>query len=352
MTGMGRLPTMICVVFCAVVLFARFGSAASDRSLSKRGTLQHSAALIAAVDAGNSEDSKIEAGDAPSVGALEQVLSTLTSMKATARKEQVADEDSNIARASRCRKERLKKQKKVTDAQVEISSFVSDEKYLNLIGKIHIATKTAMKHYRTADNQAKALAPSVMALKHQVSTLKNKIQEKEDRENFMQNHLTKFGSRVKEAGAAKVGDLIKSFSSELKGTDESMLKKLRAEFALLNSTYNKERAKLNQYEHTMNVALKAVDHATKASRFLKARHDSTIPRRNELMEIVKENAEDLKFLNGECEAKKVEFLQRHSARNEELDTMASLVQYLHQQLVVQQRKLASSIELLKSGNLN
>merc|ERR1711871_1882607 len=102
-------------------------------------------------------------------------------------------------------------------------------------------------------------------------------------------------------------------------------------FANLNATYNKERAKLNEHEHAMHVALKAVDHATKASRFLKARHDSSIPRRRELMEVVKENTDDLQSLNSECEAKKVEFLQRHSERKEELETMSSLVEYLQNQ---------------------
>jgi hypothetical protein len=50
--------------------------------------------------------------------------------------------------------------------------------------------------------------------------------------------------------------------------------------------------------------------------------------------------------------KKVEFDQRHTSRKEELETMGDLVQFLHQQLVIQQQKLSDSVELLKSGNLN
>ena len=43
---------------------------------------------------------------------------------------------------------------------------------------------------------------------------------------------------------------------------------------------------------------------------------------------------------------------RHTSRNEELETMGDLVQFLHQQLVIQQQKLSDSVELLKSGSLN
>ena len=67
---------------------------------------------------------------------------------------------------------------------------------------------------------------------------------------------------------------------------------------------------------------------------------------------VKEASEELKILMSACNGKKVEFDQRHTSRNEELETMGDLVQFLHQQLVIQQQKLSDSVELLKSGSLN
>ena len=81
-------------------------------------------------------------------------------------------------------------------------------------------------------------------------------------------------------------------------------------------------------------------------------HDTTKNRRVELDDQVKEASEELKILMSACNGKKVEFDQRHTSRNEELETMGDLVQFLHQQLVIQQQKLSDSVELLKSGSLN
>ena len=67
---------------------------------------------------------------------------------------------------------------------------------------------------------------------------------------------------------------------------------------------------------------------------------------------VRDNSDDLKLLNGECESKKIEFLQRHQSRKEELQTMGSLVQFLHQQLSVQRQNMADAVEMMKSGNIN
>ena len=120
----------------------------------------------------------------------------------------------------------------------------------------------------------------------------------------------------------------------------------------LNKTYSEPLEKLHKFERTMKISLQAVDHATKAIKFITERHDTTKNRRVELDDQVKEASEELKILMSACNGKKVEFDQRHTSRNEELETMGDLVQFLHQQLVIQQQKLSDSVELLKSGNLN
>jgi chromosome segregation ATPase len=127
---------------------------------------------------------------------------------------------------------------------------------------------------------------------------------------------------------------------------------MKEDLKQLNKTYSEPLEKLHKFERTMKISLQAVDHATKAIKFITERHDTTKNRRVELDDQVKEASEELKILMSACNGKKVEFDQRHTSRKEELETMGDLVQFLHQQLVIQQQKLSDSVELLKSGNLN
>ena len=332
-----------------VVLCLSCGFIGSSALLSKKGTLQHGASLLMANEAQHEENKNVDDGETPSIGALEHVLDMLTGMKRRLREEQTADEGSNLGRAKRCKKERVKKEKAVKEATDEISSLVDDHKYMELIKSIGAATKVAMKHYDAANEKAKAVSPTVATEKQVVDALNAKIRAKQEKSSIMDDHLKTFANKV---GSPSVGKLLSQFKGDLKTTEEGDVVALKAELKKAAQAYNKSRTELDSHEHTMKVALKAVEEANRASKLMKNRHDTSIPRRHELLDIVRDNSDDLKLLNGECESKKIEFLQRHQSRKEELQTMGSLVQFLHQQLSVQRQNMADAVEMMKSGNIN
>lgn len=147
------------VVWIVVLCFS-CGFIGGSALLSKKGTLQHGASLLMANEAQHEENKNVDDGETPSIGALEHVLDMLTGMKRRLREEQTADEGSNLGRAKRCKKERVKKEKAVKEATDEISSLVDDHKYMELIKSIGAATKVAMKHYDAANERAKAVSPN------------------------------------------------------------------------------------------------------------------------------------------------------------------------------------------------
>eukprot|EP00943_MAST-04B_sp_MAST-4B-sp1_P000389 g389.t1 len=361
----------------------------ATKTLSKVNSLKHSISVVNALEAAKEEANSNE----PSVGALEQVLHMLVEMKKTLRHEQNDDEEINLGRARRCMEKRLQHQKDIHLATNDLNSLIDDSKYVRLVTDIHHATKKAMEHYQKADVQAKEIAPLVSKLKMQLKNLQVQIMQREEKNKNIQGHLNSFNNRmakgtstivpseneVKEVNNAlieeaqsspvaskieetvqnsgrnwksNVGKLLNKFSSELKTEETNHLTQMKEDLKKLNKTYSVPLEKLHKYEHTMKISLQAVDHATKALKFITQRHDTTKIRRATLNDQIKEGSEELKILMSACNSKKVEFEQRHTNRKEELETMGDLVQFLHQQLVIQQQKLSDSVELLKAGSLN
>lgn len=379
----------VLVVFLLLGIVCTNHVAYSNKTLSKLNSLKHSISVVNAMEAAKEEADSNE----PSVGALEQVLHMLIKMKKTLRHEQNDDEEINLARARRCMEKRLQHQKDIHVATNQLNSLIDDSKYVHLVNDIHHATKSAMEHYQKADVQAKEIAPLVSKLKMQLKNLQVQIIQREEKNKNIQGHLSSFNSRmakgtstivpseneVKEVNNAlieeaesspvaskieetvqnsgrnwksNVGKLLNKFSSELKTEESKHLTQMKEDLKKLNKTYSVPLEKLHKFEHTMKISLQAVDHATKALKFITQRHDTTKTRRATLNDQIKETSEELKILMSACNGKKVEFEQRHTNRKEELETMGDLVQFLHQQLVIQQQKLSDSVELLKAGSLN
>ena len=388
MFTMKQLTSAI-IVFATILVIISTNAHAVD-TLSKVNSLKHSISIVNAMQEAKEEEN----GNEPSVGALEQVLHMLIKMKKTLRQEQDDDEEKNLGRARHCMEKRLQHQKIIHLAKNEMNSLIDDTKYVKLVHEIHSATKTAMEHYHKADENAKVVAPTVNRLKTQLKNLQVKILQREEKNRNIQGHLHSFDHRMTKGTStivpsesevnavnnalieekelapknavqnieekigsssgwkSNVGNLIHKFSSELKNEETKHLTRMKEDLKQLNKTYSEPLEKLHKFERTMKISLQAVDHATKAIKFITERHDTTKNRRVELDDQVKEASEELKILMSACNGKKVEFDQRHTSRKEELETMGDLVQFLHQQLVIQQQKLSDSVELLKSGNLN
>ena len=381
------LRLCVVTVFLVTLGVASVNATSSNlgsKSLSKNSMLKHSISVVNALQAEKDEQD----GDQPSVGALEQVLHMLVGMKKTLRKEQEDDEEVNLVRAKRCLKKRLEHQKSIYVATNELGSLIDDSKYVTLVHQIHKAIKTAMARYHSADGKAKQIAPLVNQLHLKLKNLQVQILQRESKHSSIQGHLKSFHKRinmgtntvvpseteVKEVNhitafieglpankeiegetsgwKSSVRKLISKFSSEFKQEESHHLSDMKESLRKLNATYMVPLNKLHSFERTMRISLNAVDHASKAMKFITERHDKTKSRRAQLENDIQEAADELKILMSACNGKKVEFEQRHKNRNDELETMGDLVQFLHQQLVVQQQKLSDSVELLKAGSLN
>ena len=76
-----------------------------------------------------------------------------------------------------------------------------------------------------------------------------------------------------------VRKLISKFSSEFKQEESKHLSQMKESLRKLNATYRVPLKKLHSFEKTMKISLQAVDHASKAMKFITDRHDKTTYRR-------------------------------------------------------------------------